>query len=468
VGSPQTQLPRTQATLADELGLSSEWLERMESVPLDSLVLSESARRSLSDAGVVSAAHVARLPRTRLLRIKNIGEGRLGRIVESLMSLRTSPRSSDGSVAHADSPLDWSSPETLAVSVLATMGFRDRDRSILIRRFGLDGDEPTTLAETGRLFGLSNQRVLQVQSKAASRLRSLPYVELLRPLDDAVRARIRTCGGVAAVWCLCVDLGRAYGWQDIRPSTVRALLHLLPGAGMEERKGIVSEAGHDGEPCAACVEKALGLLDGRGGRMRLEDFVDAAAGWNGNSSQVTKLAAEIGLHFAQLLPRIELDGDSITLHGRKVAGTRRPLTDAIRSALEAIGRTATCKEIASLVREFGGDFCDCSDWDVYHCLYRTPGFVAIDRGRYALADWISVDHGDAESPGSQSLDVLSARIQFLYASGDLKGALASIKLAQNLASVSLQDRMRLKILEEACNRRMSTADAASVAEGGSA
>jgi RNA polymerase primary sigma factor len=47
----------------------------------------------------------------------------------------------------------------------------DRERMIINRRFGLDGQEPKTLEEIGRELGVTRERVRQVQNVALNRLR---------------------------------------------------------------------------------------------------------------------------------------------------------------------------------------------------------------------------------------------------------------------------------------------------------
>ncbi len=46
----------------------------------------------------------------------------------------------------------------------------DRERRVLVRRYGLDGREPATLAELGAELGITRERVRQLQRKAERRL----------------------------------------------------------------------------------------------------------------------------------------------------------------------------------------------------------------------------------------------------------------------------------------------------------
>ena len=48
----------------------------------------------------------------------------------------------------------------------------DRERKIILQRFGLDAAEPKTLEEVGKNFGLTRERIRQLQNTALAKLRS--------------------------------------------------------------------------------------------------------------------------------------------------------------------------------------------------------------------------------------------------------------------------------------------------------
>lgn len=57
-----------------------------------------------------------------------------------------------------------------------------RDADVLAMRFGLDAEGPLTLDQIGRQFGLTRERIRQIEGKALKNLRSDNYAKALRPL----------------------------------------------------------------------------------------------------------------------------------------------------------------------------------------------------------------------------------------------------------------------------------------------
>jgi RNA polymerase primary sigma factor len=56
----------------------------------------------------------------------------------------------------------------------------EREMKIIQLRFGLTGEGPLTLEETGKLLGITRERVRQIQEKATYKLRGLKAVNTLR------------------------------------------------------------------------------------------------------------------------------------------------------------------------------------------------------------------------------------------------------------------------------------------------
>ena len=69
----------------------------------------------------------------------------------------------------------------LARSLLASLP--DRERMVIELRFGLSGEQPATLEEVGRAFGVTRERIRQIENNTLKKLEHLPEAQALR---DAV------------------------------------------------------------------------------------------------------------------------------------------------------------------------------------------------------------------------------------------------------------------------------------------
>ena len=66
----------------------------------------------------------------------------------------------------------------------------DRDRQVLIMRYGLDDNEPKTLGEVAEILGLSRERVRQIEERAVNTLRKEAYkAGILEPSNLDLRTR---------------------------------------------------------------------------------------------------------------------------------------------------------------------------------------------------------------------------------------------------------------------------------------
>jgi RNA polymerase primary sigma factor len=73
---------------------------------------------------------------------------------------------------HIPSPEDQTSKALLKEhleEVLATLN--DRERKVLIMRFGLEDGRPRTLEEVGKAFGVTRERIRQIEAKAIRKLK---------------------------------------------------------------------------------------------------------------------------------------------------------------------------------------------------------------------------------------------------------------------------------------------------------
>ena len=56
----------------------------------------------------------------------------------------------------------------------------DRERQVLVLRYGLFGEQPRTLEEIGRNFNLTRERIRQIESETIEKLQHLDETQQLR------------------------------------------------------------------------------------------------------------------------------------------------------------------------------------------------------------------------------------------------------------------------------------------------
>jgi RNA polymerase primary sigma factor len=83
----------------------------------------------------------------------------------------------------AESPFDSASLNLRREDIDKTLdALPERERKVIEMRFGLDGDQPRTLEEVGRAFGVTRERIRQIENNTLKKLESLPEAQGLKEI----------------------------------------------------------------------------------------------------------------------------------------------------------------------------------------------------------------------------------------------------------------------------------------------
>jgi len=83
--------------------------------------------------------------------------------------------------ASAESPFDTATLSLRREDVEhALSALPERERQVIELRFGLSGSQPCTLEEVGRAFGVTRERIRQIENNTLKKLESLPEAQGLK------------------------------------------------------------------------------------------------------------------------------------------------------------------------------------------------------------------------------------------------------------------------------------------------
>jgi len=124
-----------------------------------------------------------------------------------------------------EEPLELSSFEQIRDAVLTRCIVEERPCEVLRRRIGLDSGQPVTLEQIAQEFGLTRERIRQIEQSAIQSLRTSPCRRLLAPFLNATGSYFNECGGIASHDEFAVAMMERLQWPKVpAPKTVSSLL----------------------------------------------------------------------------------------------------------------------------------------------------------------------------------------------------------------------------------------------------
>ena len=82
-------------------------------------------------------------------------------------------------------PADVATANSLSEQIMSALDdLNDREKQVVRMRFGLDGGQPQTLEEVGKEFGVTRERIRQIESKTLAKLRHPHRSQKLRDYLD--------------------------------------------------------------------------------------------------------------------------------------------------------------------------------------------------------------------------------------------------------------------------------------------
>ncbi len=264
----------------------------------------------------------------------------------------------------------------------------DKEKTVVIRRFDLDGKGKSTLEEVGQEFSVTRERIRQIEKSALNKMRRNVFNSALKELHIHVADRVRQHGGLCSKSVLVMNL------EDVA------------GEGSSIHEG--------------CLDLALVLhedLDSVGNTinfhpyLRAKDLADYSLKHASNQlvnqmhkygdtkeiakihKDLEKFFEEIGFDSRKIRSLIDIDKRLTLVDGKGVGLMEwrhihpRTLRDKIGYVLRETKKPMHFADIAERIREAAFDNRTVNVQAVHNELIRHKSFVLIGRGIYALAEW---------------------------------------------------------------------------------
>lgn len=255
---------------------------------------------------------------------------------------------------------------------------RDRDRQILAKRFGLGLAKRQTLEKIGQTFGITRERVRQIEKSTLSKIKSSPSAEL--KASDAVMASLLSAeGGVITLDKLAAQLNAA---EETQRPYIWFLANLAPS--------IETIDADDNLNQAASLKNQF---DSKKIKTLLAELTRIIAE-AGQPISENEIAAELEENLPEsALSNLLAVSKKLACHDGRWGLTTWPsvnpksIRDKTYLVLGKHGKPMHFSEIASHIKNSNFSRRDVTVQAVHNELIKDGRFVLIGRGIYALSEW---------------------------------------------------------------------------------
>ncbi|PIT97810.1 MAG: hypothetical protein COT71_03895 [Candidatus Andersenbacteria bacterium CG10_big_fil_rev_8_21_14_0_10_54_11] len=261
-----------------------------------------------------------------------------------------------------------------------------RSRDIITRRYGLGTGSIETLDSIGREYGITRERVRQIEA-AAKKLLSR-RTDVLAPVADTLQLVFTQHGGILAEDYLAVILERTVTPMPSWP-LVRFFLDVLPAFTYVSRSAHLKPhwlLEDIASPYAEVVIEAAGAVLRHAGEPMPEEAFIAAV-------RQTEESTVAGLSPAALYALLAV-GNSLkkTVFGEWglhdwVETTPRGVSDKAYIVLKRHGKPLHFRDITTKINDVHFDHKRAHEQTVHNELIKDERFVLVGRGLYGLTDW---------------------------------------------------------------------------------
>jgi hypothetical protein len=273
-------------------------------------------------------------------------------------------------------------------------GLSEKEEDVLRRRFGLSTDEIETLEDIGRRYGVTRERIRQIQAGAIGKIkRAKGFPQSRGPFEQLVVSVLTESGGIVEEEQLFHDLLSFAGDTPTHRQALRFLLtellddrvRFLPVSANFRAGWGLSHASE--EPGRALVRDATDFFSNRGQPATREELLAAARSFPTVANTPDRYLPNVVLAILARSKAVAFNpyGD----WGLAAWGSIVPkrINDKIALVLEKAGAPLHFTEIAKRINDAHFDSRTAYAPTVHNELILNSQYVLVGRGLYALKSW---------------------------------------------------------------------------------
>lgn len=273
-------------------------------------------------------------------------------------------------------------------------GLSEKEEDVLRRRFGLSGGESETLEEIGKRYGVTRERIRQIQAGAVAKIkRAKNFAAARSAFEQLVVSLLTGAGSVMEEGELFRQLLAFAGDTPAHEQTLRFLLtellsdRVIPLPTSAEFKAGWRLAHASEETSRAVVRDAVAFFSRRGKPATRDELIAASRSFPTVTAEPDRFPADVIL--AVLSRSRTAASNPFGDWGLASWGSIAPkrINDKIALVLEKAGAPLHFTEIAKRINDAHFDNRTAYGPTVHNELILNPQYVLVGRGLYALKAW---------------------------------------------------------------------------------
>jgi len=347
--------------------------------PIETLRLPLHIENTLKKRNIKNLSELYLASRDQITSLQNVGFISMDRVMDIKHCIEK------GVVPSLIMPFDISKDKL--IEAILDRSQSEREKEIMIRRYGVVTGERETLEEIGKYFGITRERVRQIQNKTISRMRH-PSTKSRKPLTEIIESIFLDNGGVISSNEADKLLPPALENQNIDGSSV---LDLISDIGWIQKHWVGGEpfygSAHTNFKLDSVMEEIVNILKKERKLLSRDEIIIGLRGFLGDDTDPDIISSFIS-KCCNSDPRIEKIDNKYTLYSIPGNVTKKWVY-YISQVLERSGVPLHFTEIAERVNDqFKDDNISLEQRRVHAILVQDPMFAHTGSwGMYGLTKW---------------------------------------------------------------------------------